>query len=153
MGHGVRPGTAECLADDSYQLYIMDSIVKTLLVGSGGFVGANIRYWLGGFIQSRLGSTFPWQTMIINVTGSIVIGFFLGLMAGMDWHPNWRLFLAIGVLGGYTTYSSFAYEAIVLLGQKEYGRALFYIEGTALFTVFGAWLGLVLSRVVQGGKV
>ena len=131
----------------------METVGKILLVGSGGFLGANIRYWLGGLIQSRLGSSFPWQTMIINVSGSLVIGFFLGLMAGLNWSQNWRLFVAIGILGGYTTYSSFAYEAVGLLSEREYVRALFYIEGTALFTVFGAWVGLVLSRLVLGGKI
>jgi len=131
----------------------MDTVGKILLVGTGGFVGANVRYWLGGLIQSRLGVTFPWQTMIINVSGSLVIGFFLGLLAGLNWSQNWRLFVAIGILGGYTTYSSFAYEAVGLLSEREYVRALFYIEGTALFTVLGAWIGLVLSRLVLGGNV
>jgi CrcB protein len=131
----------------------MDTVGKIMLVGGGGFVGANVRYWLGGFIQARLGSSFPWQTLIINVTGSLVIGFFLGLLAILNWNPNWRLFFAIGVLGGYTTFSSFAYEAVQLVGQREYGWALFYIEGSALFTVFGAWLGLVFSRMVLGGRV
>jgi CrcB protein len=134
----------------------MDTVAKILLVGGGGFIGSNARYWLGGFVQERLhghGVTFPWQTMIINVTGSLIIGFFMGLLSGLNWNPNWRLFFAIGVLGGYTTFSSFAYEAVGLLGEKEYARALFYIEGSALLTVFGAWVGLVLSRVVLGGNV
>lgn len=131
----------------------MDAVAKIFLVGSGGFIGANVRYWLGGFIQTRLSSSFPWQTMIVNITGSLVIGLFLGLLLGVRWGDNWRLFVAIGVLGGYTTYSSFAYEAIILLGNRQYGSALFYIEGTALFTVFAAWLGLVLSRAMLGGNV
>ena len=131
----------------------MDAWTKILLVGSGGFLGANARYWLGGLIQSRLGSSFPWETMIINITGSLIIGFFLGAVSGLDWNPNWRLFVAIGILGGYTTYSSFAYEAVRLLSDREYGWALFYIEGTALLTVFGAWVGLVLSRLALGGRV
>ncbi len=131
----------------------MDALAKIMLVGGGGFVGSNARYWLGGFLQARMGSSFPWQTLIINVSGSLVIGFFMGLMLGLNWNPGWRLFFAIGVLGGYTTFSSFAYEAVQLLGEREYGWALFYVEGSALLTVFGAWIGLVLSRVVLGGRV
>lgn len=123
-----------------------------MLVGCGGFLGANARYWLGGYIQSKLGSTFPWQTMAINVMGSFMIGLFLGLLGELQWHPNWRLLVGIGILGGYTTYSSFAYEAVTLVGQKEYGWALFYVEGTALLTVFAAWVGLVLARVLLGGR-
>jgi CrcB protein len=131
----------------------MDAVAKTLMVGTGGFIGANLRYWLGGYISSRLAdATFPWQTMFINVTGSMIIGLFMGLMTGLNWNPNWRLFFAIGILGGYTTYSSFAYESIGLLGNKQYVAALLYIEGTALLTVFGAWLGLVGSRLLLGGR-
>jgi CrcB protein len=131
----------------------MDAVAKVFLIGGGGFIGSNLRYWLGGVVQSRLGSTFPWQTMIINVAGSIAIGLFLGLFFGLRWNDSWRLFIAIGVLGGYTTYSSFAYEAITLIGNKEYGWALFYIQGTALLTIFGAWIGLVGSRMMLGGRV
>lgn len=131
----------------------METVAKVFMVGSGGFIGANLRYWLGGLIQSRLGSTFPWQTMIVNVVGSLAVGIFLGLFFELRWNDNWRLLVAIGVLGGYTTYSTFAYEAVALLGNKEYGWALFYIEGTALLTVLGAWLGLVISRIILGGRV
>lgn len=130
----------------------MDAVVKTFLVGGGGFLGANARYWLGGWIQDRLSTTFPWETLIINVSGSLIIGLLLGLMGALNWNPNWRLFGAVGILGGYTTYSSFAYEATRLLADKQYTRAFFYIEGTALLTVFGAWLGLVLARVLTGGR-
>jgi CrcB protein len=131
----------------------MDAFAKILLVGSGGFIGANLRYWLGGALQQRLGATFPWGTMIINISGSLLMGFFMGLLVGLVWPVNWRLFAAIGVLGGYTTYSSFAYEAIELVSQREYGRALFYIQGTALATVLAAWIGIVLSRLILGGRV
>ena len=133
-----------------------DVVAKILLVGTGGFLGSNLRYWLGAFLQDRLsgaGTTFPWQTLIINVTGSLIIGFFMGLFQGLSWSPSWRLFFAIGILGGYTTFSSFAYEAVGLLTQRQYGPALFYIEGSALLTVFGAWSGLVLARLVLGGRV
>ncbi|MCW5940965.1 MAG: fluoride efflux transporter CrcB [Fimbriimonadaceae bacterium] len=129
----------------------METITKIALVGSGGFLGANVRYWLGGWIQDRTGGAFPWQTMFINVTGSLAIGLFMGLFAGLDWSPNWRLFLAIGVFGGYTTYSTFAYEAVAMLGDGRYLPLLLYVEGTAVLTVVGAWLGLVTSRLLLGG--
>ncbi len=130
----------------------VDNFAKVMLVGGGGFIGANVRYWLGGFIQSRTGTTFPWGTFAINISGALVIGLFLGLLISLNWSPNWRLFVAFGILGGYTTFSSFAYEAVQLLTQREYGWALFYIEGSALLTVLAAWGGLVLSRLMLGGK-
>ena len=124
---------------------------KLLLVGSGGFCGANIRYVLGGWIQSKLGTSFPWQTMIINVSGALIIGLFLEVAIRENWNPNWRLFLAIGVLGGYTTYSTFAYESVNLLSDKLVGWAMFYVMGSAVFTVMAAWLGRLGARLLIGG--
>lgn len=123
---------------------------KFLLVGSGGFCGANLRYWLGGWIQSKLGVTFPWQTLIINVSGALLIGLFLEIAIQENWNPGLRLFIAIGVLGGYTTYSTFAYESLNLLNDKLYGWSLFYILGSAVFTVAAAWLGRFFARLILG---
>ena len=81
----------------------MNVLMRFILVGSGGFLGANARYWLGGWIQERLGPAFPWQTLVINASGSLIMGAFMGLMLTENWDPGWRLFFAIGVLGGYTT--------------------------------------------------
>ncbi len=130
----------------------MDTLSKFFLVGGGGFLGANLRYWLGGWMQGRLDGSFPWPTMIINVSGSVIIGLFMGLIEGLNWNPNWRLFGAVGILGGYTTYSTFAYEGMRLLAEREYTRALLYIEGSALITVFGAWLGFVIARLLVTGR-
>jgi CrcB protein len=131
----------------------MDAVGKILLIGGGGFLGANARYWLGGFVQDKVGgATFPWSTMFINVTGCLIIGAFMGLFGELTWNPNWRLFFAIGVLGGYTTFSTFGFEAVGLLQQKEYARALLYIEGSALLSVAGAWAGLVIARLILGGR-
>jgi CrcB protein len=130
----------------------MDAVARIIFVGSGGFIGANVRYWLGGWMQERLGAGFPWPTMIINVTGSLVIGLFMALFLDLNWTPSWRLFVAIGILGGYTTFSTFAYEALNLLRDGRYFPALLYIEGSAILTVFGAWIGVVLARVILGGR-
>ncbi len=130
----------------------MKNLVTVLLVGGGGFIGANLRYWLGGWIQAQRGVQFPVETMAINIVGSFVIGLFLGLAAGTNWNPNWRLFVAVGVLGGFTTYSSFAWESVQLLREGQVTRAALYVFGTALGTVLAAWLGLVASRVLLGGK-
>src|SRR5579863_8376227 len=130
----------------------METLTKILLVGAGGALGANARYWLQGWLIDRF-SAGVWSTFAINVTGSIVIGLFMGLSLELNWNPGWRLLVAIGVLGGYTTYSTFAYEAIGLLSNREYLKALLYIEGTAVLTILGAWLGLVAARVILGGRV
>ncbi|MFI5386613.1 MAG: fluoride efflux transporter CrcB [Fimbriimonadales bacterium] len=129
----------------------MDWIAKSSVVGIGGFLGANLRYWLGGWVQSRLSLTFPWQTLIINVSGSILIGLFMGLALSENWSSNWRLFVAIGILGGYTTYSTFSYETVKLLEDRSYGEAAFYSLGTAVLSVVGAFVGLVLARALTRG--
>jgi CrcB protein len=131
----------------------MNDLSKVLLVGSGGFLGANVRYWLGGWMQVRLGTTFPWQTLFINVTGSLIMGLFMGLTLTENSNPNWRLFIAVGILGGYTTFSTFSYEALNLISERSYLPALGYVMGSAVLSIVGAWLGLVLSRIFAGGHV
>lgn len=125
--------------------------MKIVIVGSGGFIGANLRYWLGGLIQSRLGSAFPWGTMIVNVTGAVAIGAFMYCALRENWHPNWRLFIAIGIFGGYTTYSTFAYESLHLFSERNFDTGMFYALGTATLTILAAWAGRVLAKIIVGG--
>ena len=129
----------------------MKDLSTVFLVGSGGFLGANVRYWLGGLIQSRMGVIFPWQTLFINVSGSLIMGLFMGLMISENWSPSWRLFFAIGILGGYTTFSTFSYEAITLLSERSYLYGTLYIAGSALLCVLAAFIGIVLARAIAGG--
>jgi CrcB protein len=126
-------------------------LTKALVIGAGGFLGANARYWLGGLIQSRAGATFPWGTFAINLLGSLAIGIFMEIAMREGWHPNWRLFVAVGVLGGFTTFSSFAYESVGLLSDKSYGAGSFYVFGSAILCVTGAWVGRILARLALGG--
>lgn len=128
----------------------MEFLSKTLLVGSGGFIGANVRYWLAAWVNGRLRSMIPWSTMIINVSGSFLLGLFMGIALAKSWRSEWRLFLAIGVLGGYTTYSTYSYEAARLLEDRSYTAAVVYMAGNALLSVVGAILGLILARAVAG---
>lgn len=130
----------------------MQHLITIGLVGGGGFIGANLRYWIGGWIQDRSGIHFPWQTLWINLSGSFLLGLFFGLMAGTNWHPNWRLFIGIGMIGGYTTYSTFAWESLSLLSRGQYERATFYFLGNAFGTIIAAWMGLVLARALLGGR-
>lgn len=128
----------------------MKDLGTFFLVGSGGFLGANARYWLGAWLRPRVGETFPWHTLIINVSGSFVMGLFMGLVLANNWSSNWRAFIAIGVLGGYTTYSAFSYEAVNLLSERLYLSALWYIAGSAVLSVLGAWLGMAIARALLG---
>ena len=109
-----------------------------------------MRYWLNAWMLKQIKVAVPWPTMVINVSGSFALGLFMGLALATKWRPEWRLFIAIGVLGGYTTYSTYSYEAARLLEERSYSAALIYMAGNALLSVVGAIIGLMLARAIVG---
>ena len=120
-----------------------------LWVGLGGFLGANARYALGTWIVQRTGVAFPWHTLLINVTGSLAIGAILVLLTErLVADPPWRLFLVVGFLGGYTTFSSYSFEALALAQQGQWLRALTYILGSNLLGLAACFLGILLARAL-----
>src|SRR5579884_1190420 len=92
-----------------------DIVARVLLVTIGGALGASSRYLLGGWIQSQFGSQFPWSTFTINISGAFLIGIVFGFVDKGILSTNARLLLATGILGGYTTFSTFSFETISLL--------------------------------------
>jgi len=123
--------------------------VTYLLIGIGGFLGANARYLVAGWITERLGGSFPYGTLIINVSGSFILGFFLELISDRLFiHPNWRLFFAIGFLGAYTTFSTFSFESLALLQEGSYLRALANMVGSVVLGLMAALAGMIISRLL-----
>ena len=94
-----------------------------------------------------LGTSFPWGTFIINISGSLVMGLIAGYLAfkGGASQP-WRLFLMTGILGGYTTFSAFSLDTALLYERGEIGAALFYVLGSVLLSIAGLFAGLALVR-------
>jgi CrcB protein len=122
--------------------------VTYLIIGIGGFLGANARYLLGGWIAARYGTSFPHGTMVINVTGSFVIGFFFALISErFIIHPNWRLFFAIGFLGAYTTFSTFSFETFALIQQRSFVLALGNMVGSVVLGQIAVLAGMILARL------
>lgn len=118
-----------------------------LLIGLGGFVGANLRYWLGGWIADRLGSLFPWGTLIINVSGSLLLAVFLGWSAQqINVDPRARLSVAVGLFGAYTTFSTYANESMLMLESGDWLGAAGNVMGTNLLCLSGALIGLAIGR-------
>ena len=120
-----------------------------LWVGVGGFLGANARYALTMWLASRWGTAFPWPTLIINVSGSLAIGFLLTLLTEkLVVDPAWRLLLVVGFLGGYTTFSSYTFEALALAAAGEWLPALGYMLGSNGVGLLFVYLGVVLAHAV-----
>jgi CrcB protein len=120
-----------------------------LIIGIGGFLGANARYLLGGWIAERYGTSFPYGTMVINVSGSFVIGFFLVLISDrFIIHPNWRLFFAIGFLGAYTTFSTFSFETFALIQQRSFVLAVANMAGSVVLGQLAVVAGMILARLL-----
>ena len=122
---------------------------KVLWISIGAVLGANLRYWVGDWAAQRFGSSFPYGTLLINLSGSFLLGLIVSMsMENFIIDPRLRLLLTIGFLGSYTTFSTYAYESIALISQGQWGLGLFNLLGSsllgALFAVLGIWLGKIL---------
>ena len=123
-------------------------MVSLLIVGIGGFLGANARYLVGGWLAERLGVAFPYGTLLINVSGSFIIGLFLSLITErLAVHPAVRLFFAIGFLGAYTTFSTFTLESLSLVQGGESRAALRNVAGSAALGLAAAAAGWALASL------
>lgn len=121
----------------------MSPLARTALVFLGAGLGGSLRYWVGTALKTD--AAFPWPTFAINATGSLLIGLAMGLIADRE---SVRLFLVVGILGGYTTFSAFSYETLVLLRDRHPLPALAYALGSVVLGLLAASLGLALSRLV-----
>ena len=120
-----------------------------MLVALGGAAGAAARYVIGGWLADRVGSSFPWHTFAINVSGAFLIGLVLALsLDRAAIGADWRLFLTTGVLGGYTTFSTLSYETVVLAREGAWAAATGNMLGSAVAGVVAVLAGLALGRVL-----
>lgn len=121
-------------------------------VAVGGALGSVARYWVGTELGARLGTAFPYGTFVVNVTGSFVIGLFLTLATErLALSPYYRLLIAVGFLGGYTTFSSFEYETLRLVETGAAARALVYVVLSAALGFAGCWAGALIARATITG--
>ena len=115
-----------------------------MLAGAG--LGGLARYVAGTWIMEKYGGRFPLGTFVINITGSFLIGVLMTLFTERwQTNHNWRLFLVVGVLGGYTTFSSFEYEAYRSMSDGARATGLFYVIASVAVGYFGVWLGSVIA--------
>jgi CrcB protein len=120
-----------------------------LLVFIGAGLGGVLRHWINNAATRLLGNDFPYGILFINVTGSFVMGLLVGWLAfraGEGWTRNAQLFVATGILGGYTTFSTFSLDSFRLIERGDIGLAALYIGGSVVVGVAGLWAGLALMR-------
>ncbi|MCF6221683.1 MAG: fluoride efflux transporter CrcB [Robiginitomaculum sp.] len=126
-----------------------------LYVALGGALGASGRHLLGSLALRTMGPGYPYGTLAVNVFGGFLMGLLVGWLAlkgsalagGAN---NLRLFLAVGVLGGFTTFSAFSLDAMRMIETKAYGAALGYISASVVFSILALFIGLVIARKVFG---
>ena len=122
-------------------------MVKLLLVGAGSFLGGIARYALSGLVQRWAGAGFPWGTLAVNVTGCFAIGAVLRLVEDRAMlGPDARVFLVVGILGGFTTFSAFGWETFELLRANQPGLALINAAGSVTAGLAAVWLGRAALR-------
>ena len=123
-----------------------------LAVAAGGAIGTVARFFVSGVVANAFGQTFPWGTLIINVTGSFVIGFF-GTLTGPDGRVmvsgTARQFVMVGLCGGYTTFSSFSLQTLNLVEDGEWLSAAGNIFGSVILCLLFVWLGAVSAAALN----
>lgn len=120
-----------------------------LAISLGAVAGANLRYWMSRYAVRLLGPVFPFGTLAINVLGSFVLGFFLVWTTERTIaDPRWRLLIAVGFCGGFTTFSSYAYETMVFFEQGQWALLTANFVSNNLLACAGVLAGMALARVL-----
>lgn len=120
-----------------------------IAVAAGGAVGATLRHAVNQLAWHVLGAGFPWGTLTINILGSFAMGALAGAFA-LFWDASQtvRLFLAVGVLGGFTTFSAFSLDAVLLFQKGQTGEAVFYVLASVLLSLGALCAGMILIRMI-----
>lgn len=122
-------------------------------IAIGSALGGVSRYLVGGLVQRATGAGFPTGTLLVNVTGSFLLGLFLRYgLETPTLTPELRAFLTIGFCGGYTTFSTFSYEAVALLEDGQWSRAAFYMGASLLLSIAATLLGLLAARGIIAAR-
>lgn len=123
-------------------------MLKYLLIGTGGFFGSVLRYWTSVNAYKIFGEKFPYGTFVVNALGCLLIGFIAEISENRFLvSPEIRIFLMIGFLGGYTTFSTFGYETFVLLQDKDYLTAFANIFLSVIVCLASVWIGTIIAKL------
>ena len=123
--------------------------MQALAIAVGGAVGSLLRFWLSSGVYALAGRGFPWGTMAVNLLGSFLIGFLsVFMLERVSVGPEVRAGITIGLLGGFTTFSTFSMETINLIEQGDLLKAMLNIVVSVIACVAAAWIGLLLARQI-----
>lgn len=129
----------------------MDTFTRYLAVAAAGALGATARYFLGGVVFSRVRTPFPLATFVINVSGSFILGFFLTIATErVSFSPEFRLAIAVGFIGAYTTFSTFEYETLRLAEEHGVGLALLNVILSVVVGFAAVWGGMAVAHLWEG---
>ncbi len=125
-------------------------MLRTLLiVGSGGFIGSVMRFLVQIFVEKGATTTFPWGTFVANIAGSFIIGIVFALAEkGNLMSTEMRLFFAVGICGGFTTFSSFAYNNFTMIKEHSFGQLFWNVGGNLFFGILAVYLGIILVKAI-----
>lgn len=127
-------------------------MLSYIWVGLGGMIGSVARFWISGIVAERYGPTFPFGTLAVNVTGSLVIGAFAALTDPEGrWlvSPAFRQFIMIGICGGYTTFSSFSLQTLALAQDGEWLRAIANAIASFALCLLAVWAGHISVTLIS----
>ncbi len=124
------------------------SLMILLAVASGGAIGSLLRYFVAGAIQSAAWPGYPWGIFVVNISGGLAMGIIVELAAlKLSMSPELRAFLTVGILGGYTTFSTFSLDSVLLIQRGAYASAAAYIVGSTVLSILALFAGLWIVRI------
>jgi CrcB protein len=121
---------------------------QTLWIGIGGFLGANARVLIATLVTARLGVLIPYGTLIVNLSGCLLLGFVMGALETFPLPQVLRPAVATGFIGAYTTFSTFGYETVLLIREGSLLLAAVYVLGSLTLGLAATWLGFVAARAL-----
>jgi CrcB protein len=133
---------------ENFSIFVNQIMKLLLAIGAGSFIGGISRYLLSQWVQARFLSTFPYGTMSVNIIGCLLMGIVYGLTDRGNLGEEWRLFLATGVLGGFTTFSAFSNETVAMLRDGQALSAMTYVMISILIGLAATFLGISLTKLL-----